>query len=269
MRRISTRRHAFGAAGVAMPIVLVLLAVHPSGAQGSGSVGASILGDVTSSRDSQPVVGAQVRLPAEGRAVVSDSLGRFRVAGLAAGTHALVVRRLGYSPVSAVLTVGALDSLFVSVVLDERSHELETVITRASSASMKGARVEFEQRRRMGVGKFIDAQELVKESGEPLRLAIQRRIPGVWPVYDPSSMSYHLASKRGPAGRALTSTTPCYVQVYLDGARVAGPDQGDPWDIDLVPPEMIEGMEYFDAAGTPGRYRGNGSDCGTLLLWTK
>ena len=268
MRQIRPR-HIFGAAGLAMPVVFVLLAVHPLGAQVSGGGGASLLGDVTSSRDSQPVIGAQVRLPADDRVVVTDSLGRFRVAGLAAGAHALVVRRLGYSPLSAVLTVGALDSLYVSIVLDERPHELETIATRASSAALKTARVEFEQRRRMGVGKFIDAEDLVKETGEPLRLAIQRRIPGVVPVYDPSSMSYHLASKRGPAGRALKSTTPCYVQIYLDGARVAGPDRGDPWDIDLLPPETIEGMEYFDAATTPGRYRGNGSDCGTLLLWTK
>jgi carboxypeptidase-like protein len=269
MRRLVIRLHIFSALAAAASLFALLLATRALGAQASASIGASILGDVISSRDSLPVSGAQIRLPADDRAVVSDSLGRFRVAGLLAGTHALLVRRLGYSPASALLTVGAMESLYVSVVLDERSHELDDVVTRATRTPMKAARQEFEQRRHIGVGKFVDGRELAEMTGEPLRLAIQRHVPGVAPVYDPTSSAYYLASKRGPAGRALKSTTPCYVQIYLDGTRVAEPDQGNPWHIDQVPPEMLEGLEYYDAATTPVRYRGNGSDCGTLLLWTK
>ena len=260
-------RHGRSRATKALLMVIVMSSAV--GAQASPSAGAAIIGDVTSSRDSAPVVGAQVRLPADDRVVLSDSVGRFRVAGLPAGSHALLVRRIGYAPASAVLNVAAMESLYVSVVLDEQSQRLETIDTRANRVAMKASRQEFEERRRIGVGKFVDTSELAAMTGEPLRLAIQRHIPGVQPVYDPRSSAYYLASKRGPAGRALASTTPCYVQVYLDGARVAGPDQGNPWHIDQVPPELLEGLEYYDAATTPVRYRGNGSDCGTLLLWTK
>jgi hypothetical protein len=250
-------------------VIATALTARVASAQSGAAAGASIVGDVSSSRDSQPVIGAQVRLPSDDRAVVSDSLGRFRVAGLSAGTHALLVRRIGYAPASAVITVGAMESLYVSVVLDERSQQLDAVETRADRVAFKASRQEFEQRRRVGVGKFVDASELREMAGEPLHLAIQRHIPGVHPVYDAKASAYYLASKRGPAGRALSSTTPCYVQVYVDGVRVAGPDQGNPWHVDQVPPELLDGIEYYDAATTPVRYRGNGSDCGTLLLWTK
>jgi hypothetical protein len=165
--------------------------------------------------------------------------------------------------------VAAMESLYVSVVLDERSQQLDAVVTLADRAALRAARQEFEQRRHIGVGKFVDATDLKAMAGEPLRLAIQRHLPGIQAVYDPTAGAYYLASKRGPAGRALATTTPCYVQVYLDGTRVAGPDQGNPWHIDQVPPEMLDGLEYYDAATTPVRYRGNGSDCGTLLLWTR
>jgi hypothetical protein len=257
------------ACGAAVALVAIALAARPLGAQATGGASASIVGDVSSSRDSTPVVGAQVRLPADDRAVTSDSLGRFRVAGLAPGAHALLVRRIGFAPVSAVITVGAMESLYVAVVLDERSQELEAVVTRADRAPRKAMRQEFEQRRQIGVGTFVDGAELTQMAGEPLRLAIQRRISGVQAVYDPTTSSYYLASRRGPAGRALACTTPCYLQVYVDGARVSGPDQGNPWHIDQVPPEQLDGLEFYDAATTPVRYRGNGSDCGTLLLWTK
>lgn len=269
MRLVDDRHLTFGACCARRALIALVLSTQSLGAQGSGSANASIVGDVTSSRDSTPVIGAQVRLPADDRAAVSDSLGRFRVAGLAPGTHALVVRRIGFAPASAVITVGAMESLYVSVILDERSQQLETVVTRADRAAFTAARQEFEQRRKIGVGNFVDATGLREMAGEPLRLALQRHIPGVQAVYDPVSSSYYLASRRGPAGRALASTTPCYVQIYLDGTRVAGPDQTNPWHIDQVPPELLDGLEYYDAATTPVRYRGNGSDCGTLLLWTR
>ena len=249
-------------------LLVFIVIARALGAQASPSAGATILGDVSSARDSQPVVGAQVRLPADDRVAVSDSMGRFRVAGLTAGAHALLVRRIGYAPTSAVLTVGTMESLYVSVVLDEQSHQLEALVTRADRAPMKASRQEFEQRRRIGVGTFVDAPQLAAMVGQPLRLAIQRHLPGIRLVYDPKSSAYYLASNRGPAGRALASTTPCYVQIYLDGTRVTGPDQGNLWHIDQVPTEMLDALEYYDAATTPVRYRGNGADCGTLLLWT-
>jgi hypothetical protein len=269
MQPVLDRRQRLVAFHVSVALIATGLSALPLRAQASVPANASIVGDVTSSRDSTPVIGAQVRLPADDRAAVSDSMGRFRVAGLAPGTHALVVRRIGFAPASAVITVGAMESLYVSVILDERSQQLETVVTRADRAAFRATRQEFEQRRHIGVGRFVDAAELREMTGEPLRLALQRHLPGVQAVYDPVSSSYFLASRRGPAGRALASTTPCYVQIYLDGIRVAGPHQGNPWPIDQVPPEMLDALEYYDAATTPVRYRGNGSDCGTLLLWTK
>jgi hypothetical protein len=229
---------------------------------------AIVRGEVTSSRDGAPVVGATVQLPAERRAVVSDSAGSFRLDGIAGGTHALVVRRLGYAPVSAIITTGREDTLEVSIVLDPRVQLLDTMTTLAERAPLR-SRAEFEQRRRVGAGRFLTETDLMHSPGEPLRYAIQRRVPGVRPVYDPKSGAHYLASLRGPAGHAMDSSTPCYAQIYLDGTRVFGPDGSEPWDIDQVAPETLSGVEYFDAASTPVQYRGNGSWCGTLLMWTR
>jgi hypothetical protein len=249
---------------VAATLASLLLSSHTLHAQRSTVVH----GDVTSSRDGTPVAGATVQLPAERRAVVSDSAGIFRLDGILAGTHALVVRRLGYAQVSAIITTGRQDTLEVSIVLDPRVQLLDTMTTLAERAPLR-SRAEFEQRRRVGVGRFLTETDLMQSPGEPLRYAIQRRVPGVRPVYDPRSGAHYIASLRGPAGHAMDSSAPCYAQIYLDGTRVFGPDGGEPWDIDQVAPATLSGVEYYDAAATPAQYRGNGSWCGTLLMWTR
>jgi hypothetical protein len=130
------------------------------------------------------------------------------------------------------------------------------------------SRAEFEQRRHVGVGRFLTATDLMQTPAEPLRYAIQQRVPGVRLVLDPKSGAHYVASLRGPAGHAMSGSAPCYAQIYLDGARVSGPD-GEPWDVDQVARATLSGVEYYDAATTPVQYRGNGSWCGTLLMWTR
>ena len=64
----------------------ILLAATPAFAQQTGGVEGEVL-----NRENEPVVGAEVRVHALSRLVLTDSLGRFRLAGLRPGTILLEV----------------------------------------------------------------------------------------------------------------------------------------------------------------------------------
>ena len=74
--------------------------------QGPGTlpaVGTTVAGRVVGWPDSLPIAGAMVSVEALGRSVLASRDGFFRLSGLPAGTHTLVVRQVGFRP--AIMTV--------------------------------------------------------------------------------------------------------------------------------------------------------------------
>jgi iron complex outermembrane recepter protein len=72
-----------------------------------GSEGEGVVTGTVRAEDGRRLAGAQVVVVGSGRATLTDGSGRFRVAGLAAGTHRLQASALGYAPASAEVQVGA------------------------------------------------------------------------------------------------------------------------------------------------------------------
>lgn len=99
--RLGTRRGPPANAVWIAGMLIAGLAGSAAGAEAQGDV----RGRVLDAASRAPIAGAQVSATGTARNVLSDSLGRFTLLGLAAGERMVVVRMLGYATDSVQLTV--------------------------------------------------------------------------------------------------------------------------------------------------------------------
>ena len=91
-----------------------------------------VAGTVVAERTGAPIPDVQVLAEGTQRGAASDAAGRFRIAGLSGDSVRLVVRRIGYRP----LTVGArVGDLNVRIALVERAVELNTVVVTGTAGA--------------------------------------------------------------------------------------------------------------------------------------
>ena len=62
----------------------------------------------------------------------------------------------------------------------------------------------------------------------------------------------------------------CYAQVYVDGILQNPGSPTEPFDVNGIPPEQIEAVEWYASpAQTPVEYTRLGSTCGVLVIHTR
>lgn len=157
---------------------------------------------------------------------------------------------LRHAHVSAI-AAGAIATLLSACVTARPSYN-DDATTRAiyatpGPANARASRLaEFEQRRRVGQGRFLTADVLQANDDIPLVDLLRLRIPGFNNSRDAR------VSSLGPGS--------C-MNVYLNG---------------LLSPSALEGMhahdlvgvEFYDALTAPQQYRQSMRSCSALLLWT-
>ena len=132
----------------------------------------------------------------------------------------------------------------------------------------------FEERRLKGMGKYISEKEL--------RAADNRTLPNVLTklggirLLNAFSNTYVVSSRSsGGGGRAALQnigTRQCFVAVYQDGMRLYSGNAGEqPIDFQRLQVNQYAGIEFYPGgASIPQQFnQTKGSDCGTLLLWTR
>jgi Carboxypeptidase regulatory-like domain len=258
--------------------IAAVLVTYRAGAQ-TGTVAGSVARDSAGHMISQ----AQVRLPLLNRTTSTNYLGEFRLNGVPVGTHVLSVRAVGFAPFadSVVVTAGGLiDREIILVPLaqaqPEASVTLDTVKTHAEGRKFVSPGLQaFEERRLAHQGGYFVSDSLLR-ANEMRRLGeVLSNIPGV--VRIPARGATYLAAARssGDGGPIFQSkpNTPCFVSVYIDGAKLfqaPSTSTNPPPDFNLLPASEFSGAEYYSgAASMPPQFNQTGSSCGTLLLWTR
>jgi hypothetical protein len=235
--------------------LLLLSVVASSSSVAQATPRAGLVGTV---RDTGGTPVSLARLSTSGILSISDSAGRFSLAGLSPGNAKLLVRRLGFEPVDIAvqLVAGRSDSL--NVVLTLLPQDLPGVTTRADAiAEIQLA--SFYRHRHAGIGHFLDRKEI--EERRVQRLSdILRRIPGMRLTPDRMGSRSTLRSGRSAGGRD------CPPDMWIDGVRAPG------LNIDDVPVGDVEALEvYGGPAGLPPEMNsrlGNPS-CGVVVIWTR
>ncbi|MCA0376884.1 MAG: carboxypeptidase-like regulatory domain-containing protein [Gemmatimonadetes bacterium] len=269
----------------AMPAVFVVSAmatfgaapgVHAQAAARSAVVTGTILADSTE----RPIEGAEIVLGENAARARSDSAGIFTLAAVAPGTYRLVVRAFGYHPFNTTVTLGAGQRFEADLLLTRAPQQLGTVDVSTDAITRARWRDDFNERRRLGIGHFIDEDVLSKAEGKSWASNIVGRVPGIRIIMYNGRQSF--ASTRGvisfgnsPGGDSFDkmqgAPIACYVAIVIDDLVRYGSAVGEPLlDITQIEPGSIAAAEYYTPSTVPTRFnRGGNAPCGTLVLWRR
>ena len=237
--------------------VLTGIGVAPLGAQQTGQelgryAHPLILVNVMTA-DGKPVEDALVRIRAAGRIARTNWMGEASLLRVGYGTKTVEVLRLGYAPAVVDLNI-AFDTVAAQFVLEKLVDTLSTMWITAARPSMPAANLaEFNQRKRMGIGRFVEDTVFEKHQLEDLSLVLPRLLVGLRAAPDPQT----------PGKYVLRSTrNNCSVDVYLDGFQLAE-------DLDLLKPTDVAGAEWYSMESAPPQFRRPFGGCRVLLLWSR
>jgi len=176
----------------------------------------------------------------------------------------MIVKRLGFRPVSGVIDVPPGDTVRLTYMLERSAQGLAAVNITEKRESVR--MLEFNKRMREGVGEFFTAEQLEKRAA--LSVADILRYARTMTITPDNSHNGALIalSKREGGGLNAGGAAYCPMQVVVDNVQMPS---GFPMDL-LPPPRMISGIEvYAGAATAPLQFGGNDRRCGMILVWTK
>lgn len=202
------------------------------------------------------IAGAEATVEGTTLRTFSDSLGAFRLSGVAAGQRRLVFRRLGFRPVAMDVDVvpPGLDALDVRMVVAAQTLAPVTVEARTEAAipRLRG----FYERKEQKVGHFI-TRERIERTHSFSFTDLLREIPGV--RIRPIGNIQKAVRFRG---------SPCPPLVFLDGFAASAAE----FDLEMLDPGMLEGVEvYPGSASVPSVFVGprNLDRCGVVAVWSR
>jgi hypothetical protein len=213
----------------------------------------------------KPLPGVEVLIEGTILKVTTGENGRYLLSGVPAGQWRVLFRLVGHLPVRVGVQLAADDTTRVNAVLIPSTTVLDPIIVNAPTPRGDG-REAFEERRKLGFGRFYDSTMLRKS--EHLRLPDVLRRQGLVELRNlplPENLK---------AWIAFHPNRLCPMQVYFNGTKVgeggahARPDR---WvDLTLFDVASLESIEvYRSAAQVPGMYSGPTADCGVILLWSR
>ncbi len=211
----------------------------------------------------RPIEGAEVSIPSVSLRTLTDSLGRFRITGIAPGRRGLRVNKLGFAPLRSAVEFSTGDTVEMDIGLSVSFEEMAAV--EVIEAQNRSRLTEFERRRAGGTGDFLTNDDIVHRGRGRLSEAI-RSLGGV-SLRSGSSGGTYLVGARASGGRAGT----CYTAVMLDGVWMYdGDPMQQPFNVNSINPEDVAAIEYYRGlSNTPVELQGRRNSCGVLVIWTK
>jgi TonB family protein len=235
---------------------LVTLSAAGAFATVAGAQATHVSGRVTDAVGA-PIIEAHVGVDGMAATTLTDSLGRFRIAGVPAGEATIRARRLGFRPTSASLIVPAGGVDGVAIRLTALPTVLTPVPVRVRGTDFSGRLAGYYDRlARGGHGHFITRDRIDRENPRMLTQLLER-LPGV-------SSNRLRAGGRGVRLRGRN----CWPLVWIDGTPMPAGEV----DLDAFPPSSLHGIEvYLGSTGAPMKYTHvrDMSSCGTILLWSR
>jgi len=270
-------RFSFVGGFVASPVLMavsVLLGAAPMLAAQT-----VITGTVRQDGTNRPLAGVEVLLEKPKRQTVTNDSGRYAFADVPRGDRVVLFRQVGYRPVRHMARVASTDTVWADALLVPFAVPLDPikVSAPAPSISMNGLGG-FEERRRLGLGLFVDSTELRRN--EHVRLAdLLARLGGVQINQTREAAIAVSLSRVGPFGER------CPMSVILDGAmiyRSAGVQIHQEHESALAPPapppdlnsllgttDLVAVEVYRRTAEVPIEFGGQHAACGVIVLWSR
>ncbi len=239
---------------------------------------ATFAGVVVADSTNQPLSGTEVSVADLGLTQRTNAQGQFRFGAVAQGAHRLIVRHVGYGPLDTAVVFGS-DARRNERIVLSRITTLDSVRVVAKGTTLGIGLAAFEERRRLGFGKFIDSDMLRKNEHRHLE-DVLRALSGVATSHPPRCTGRNCENAPSGMQIAVSTRMGCYYAVLLDGVVVGkggaagkgglGPDWTKQFDMNAERIGNIEAVEvYRSAAEIPVAYGGTAANCGVILLWSR
>jgi hypothetical protein len=202
------------------------------------------------------MAGADISVQGAASTTTSLEDGTYTLRGLPAGTQALVVRKVGFSPTRVAVDLSNRFPRHTDVRLVPAPPQLATVTVEGKRD--RGLRnVGFSTRQRAGLGHFL-TEDQIAERGPTQMTDLFTTMPGIHVDY--SSGYPVLTSSRDATGGCVT-----YV---IDGVPTPMPD---PTDFnDYMRPDEVSAVEVYSPSEAPAQFQtGAQSSCAVIVIWTK
>ena len=209
----------------------------------------------------RPVSGAHVTVWGTGIETVTSADGEFTLGNLPEGTHTLEARAVGFAPARHPVDIVRSSPGAAEVELTNLAITLDTVKVFAQRVYPSPFSGDFERRRRMGGGHFLDEKEI--ERRKPTLLTdLLRTIPGVRVV--PTIWGGVEALMRD--GRGLSAGT-CRPALVIDGTRQVS-DSTFPINTLVWANELRAVEVYTEPLRVPAEFQ-TVKECGAIVVWTE
>jgi len=222
-----------------------------------------VRGRILEAGGSRPVPMAAVSLltkeAVEITATQTDHDGGFELSARPPAGFYLYVEALGFQPqLEGTLNLTEGDTIEIDVVLVPSPIPMDPLVVEAEARPRRLEMSGFFQRKRGGIGTFIEREEI--ERRDPMFLSdLFRARPGLRVVYGVGGAA--LVSRR----TSTFANANCMPLIYLDGLPMARGVIDD-----LVDPSLVEAIEaYSGISQLPAQYSGAESACGVVLVWTR
>jgi hypothetical protein len=222
--------------------IVTMATVHLSEAAKSQTPqGHAVLTGEVERPDGSPFIGATAIIEGTRDSAVSDSNGTFTIRGLPVGTHMVLVRSIGFEPVSDVVELTDHDPQHVNVALVTPARVMSPVVVEARRAAAAYARVGFDRRQQGSTGRFLNADDIAARHAEALSQLLAG-MPGLQLSSIPSGGT-KLLSDRG-AGSCL---------VYIIDGQTLDRSAGSEVDA-MFRPDEIAGIEVYSGSNVPEEF---------------
>jgi hypothetical protein len=215
-----------------------------------------------------PIEGAEVVIHSADRSASTSPAGAFRLDALSPGRYWVTVRRVGYVPIRAPLTLEPNRDRKIVFELVEMLRELPEVEVWAEETWWARRFREFTRRQKSRLGRFVTRDDI--ERMNPIYLAdlVHRYFPfsrfdgfqPSWPVVRHASWTTSVLGR-------LSRFSNCSPSISLDGGS---PMSG--WAVNDFQPESVEALEiYRRASDIPAELRmpSQSPGCGLVVVWLR
>ncbi|MCH8961699.1 MAG: TonB-dependent receptor plug domain-containing protein, partial [Bacteroidetes bacterium] len=243
-----------------LPLFTLLVLGLPLQAMAQGTLS----GTVRDANTLEPLIGAQIVIPALTMGSVTDFDGVYTVVGVPVGTHVVQIRYIGYRTMSETVAVASGQTVTLDVDLSETAINLDEIV-------VTGAGGPVEKRKLGNSIVTIGAAVLENAPIQTFSDILQGREPGV--VGLPSGGQTGEGTRIRIRGSASLSQSNEPI-VYIDGVRANNGGGltfnggGSPSRLDDINPEAIERIEILKGAAAATLYGSEASN-GVIQIFTK
>jgi len=220
-----------------------------------------VSGRVIDEHTKHPVHGATIAIDDAKKGVTSSNDGTFRITGVAAGTHTVHVRMMGYGRRTVSVTVADDQVATLEVMLEPSVNALDQVV-------VTGTVIPTELKAVPSAMTVITGKELEERGITHIDQLFRGDVPGVWAQSLGSSNLYpgQVRTLTRGANSMYNDSDLQFtkaMKTYVDGVELA-----DPQYLGLIDPKSIERIEILTGPQASTIY-GSGAISGVMQVFTK